>query len=144
MVDGVVHRAHAPPDDAPHDLLLRHVEAQDDVERVVHRGEVAVQRLGLGHGAGEAVEQESVAGVGLLEPVGDHADHDVVGDEVTAVHVELGLLPQRRAGRDVQAEDVAGGHTRHAVGARDVHGLGALAGTRWAEQHESHDQPPRL
>ena len=68
----------------------------------------ARERLGLRLGAREAVEDEAVGRLGGVDPLGDHADDHLVGDEVAAVHVllrgaaELGLLAHRGA------EDVAG------------------------------------
>ncbi len=50
-----------------------------------------VEHAGLRDGAREAVEQEAAGRVRLGEPVADHLDGDVVGDQVAAVHVGLGL-----------------------------------------------------
>jgi hypothetical protein len=42
-------------------------------------------------GAREAVEDVAVAeGVGLVQPLVDHAHHDLVGDELAGVHDRLG------------------------------------------------------
>ena len=53
--------------------------------------ELLVERLGLRLGAREAVEDEAVLGLVLVDALGDHADDHVVGDEVAAVHVLLRL-----------------------------------------------------
>ena len=52
---------------------------------------------------GKAVEDEAVGGLGGVDPLGDHADDHLVGDEVAAIHVllcraaELGLVAHRGA-----------------------------------------------
>ena len=65
--------------DAPHQGIL--VDAQFDhrVEREPLLCQHAVERLGLRHGAREAVEDEALARVRLLDALADDADHDVVG-----------------------------------------------------------------
>ncbi len=68
----------------------------------------AVERRGLRHGAREAVEDEALAGVGLLDALGDDADHDVVGHQAAARHDLLRLQADRRAGLHRRAQHVAG------------------------------------
>ena len=55
--------------------------------------ELLGQRVGLRHGAREAVEQEAVVAL-LVDLVEDHRDHQVVGHELAVVHVLLGLLAE--------------------------------------------------
>ena len=59
----------------------------------------SLERLGLRLGAREAVEDEAVLGLVLVDPLGDHADDHLVGDEVAAVHVLLGLAGRSRCRR---------------------------------------------
>jgi hypothetical protein len=81
---------------AAHDAVLGHLARQQDLDDVVelHAGVLqgVPQLLGLHDGAGEAV-QEPAVGAGALEHVEDHGDGDVVGHQLTAVDVLLGLLP---------------------------------------------------
>src|SRR5919197_3792850 len=86
--------AHAPPRQAPHELVLGHVDEQHRGDAPLDLAQRAVERLGLLVGAREAVEQEAVAGVGLGEPVEDHAHDHLVRDQVAPVHVLLGLLAE--------------------------------------------------
>ena len=52
-------------------------------------------------------------GIGRLEPVEEDAHDRVVGDELAATHVPVGLASERRAGRDRRR---AGGHPRPGSG----------------------------
>ena len=102
--------------------------------------EQAIERLGLGDRAGEAVQDEAARGVGLAQPLGDEADHDVVGHQAAAVHDALGLAPERRAGRHRVAQHLAGGDLRHPPLAGELASLGALAGAGGAEEDHAHRQ----
>ncbi len=84
----------APAGDAAHDLLVGHLEQERGGERAPELGERLVERLGLGDRAREAVQDEAVGGLGALDLLEDHADDHLVGDELAAVHVALGLLAQ--------------------------------------------------
>src|SRR5439155_15084576 len=86
----------------------------------------------------EAVEDEAFLGVRLLQPALRRADDDVVGHELTRVHVRLRLLPEVRALRDVVPQDVAGRDVRHAEVRRKLRGLGSFARAGRAEEDESH------
>src|SRR5262249_39208407 len=59
--------------------------------------------------AREAVEDEAVGRLLLLEPLGDDADDHLVRHQVAAIHVLLCLLADLRALLDRGAQDVAGG-----------------------------------
>ena len=52
------------------------VEHRHAVDRAVDRRQHLVQRLGLGQRAREAVQHEPGVGVGLRQPLADHADDD--------------------------------------------------------------------
>ena len=101
-------------------------------------GEHVVQRLGLRHRAGEPVEQEALARVRLGQPLADHVDGDVVGDQVPTVHVALGLEPEGRPLAHVAAEDVARRDLRHTEVVRDVLGLRPLPRSGGPDQDEAH------
>ncbi|SPL87616.1 Adenylate kinase [[Actinomadura] parvosata subsp. kistnae] len=55
---------------------------------------------------GKPVEQEPVLRVVLGQTVTDHGDGDLIGHQVTTVHVRLGQLAKIRAAGDVGTEDV--------------------------------------
>ena len=97
-----------------------------------------VERLGLRDRAREAVEDEALPGVRLLDALGDDADHDVVGDELARLHDGLGLEADRRAGRDGRAQHVAGRELRDAVALDDAGGLRALPRPRRPQQDDPH------
>ena len=106
--------AHQPPDRE----LAADRELQDRRERLLGRLERPLQRLGLGDGPREPVEDESLVGVGLLQPVHHHRDDDVVRDVLAAIHVRACLDPELRPPLHVVAQDVAGRDLRDARSAR--------------------------
>ena len=67
-----------------------------------------MERLRLLARAGEAVKHEATGGIFLGEPLGDHRHHDVVGDQVTPVHVLRGPHADGAAGHRDRPEHVAG------------------------------------
>ncbi len=62
--------------------------------------ELLGERVGLRHGAREAVEQEAVVAV-LVDLLEDHRDHQIVGHQAAVVHVLLGLRAEVGALVDV-------------------------------------------
>ena len=74
-------------------LVFGHVECQHQVERHAALGQHAIERFGLRHRAGKAVEQAAVGAIGLRQPLDDDADDDVVGHQLAGVHVVGGLRP---------------------------------------------------
>ncbi len=74
----------------------------------------------------------------LIEPLGDDAVDDVVGDEITAIHHFLGGKAHRRLGRDGRAQDVAGRELRDTESLDQDLGLRALAGARRAQKDQPH------
>ena len=105
-------------------------------DRPVELVKSGVQSLGLRDGAGEAVHEEALGGVGFLQPVLDDADDHAVGDQVAGVHVLLGFQAHGGLVLDRVAQDVAGGDVGDAVLGHDTAGLGALAGSGRAQQDE--------
>ena len=124
------------------DLLVVDLELHDRVELEALVLQDLAERTGLRRVAREPVEDEALLGVRVTEAVTHHADGDLVGDQVTRVHValrletELGLLlqvlPEEVAGRDVRDVQPLGHPLR----------LGSLARTRRTNQNESHVHPP--
>ena len=101
-----------------------------------------VEALGLGGGAGIAVEDHAGPGVQLVERLADDAGHDLVRDEFARVHHGLGLEPDGRAGLDGGAQHVTGGYLRDAVVLGEKGGLGAFAGSGRTKQDNIHRRPP--
>ena len=105
-------------------------------------GEHLAQRLGLLHRAREAVEDEAVRGVGVVEPVVDQGVGQRGGDEVTGVEVLLGLEAQLGLVADVVPEQVTGGDVRDAELLRQLLRLRALARAGRPQQNDSHLRNP--
>jgi hypothetical protein len=82
--------------EARHHLLERKPKVEHRVERDVGGGEDAVEGLGLGQGAGEAVEQESSAASETTLALPDQAEHRRVGNQLSTPHVLKGGREGRR------------------------------------------------
>ncbi len=138
VVNGAASGAVPSPRQAAHQLLLRDPQVDGHIDALPPLGEGLVQRPRLGQGAGKAVQQASSLAVGLLQPLQQHSDGDLVGHQSPRLHVRPRPLPQLRAAADVLAEQLAGGD----VGQPQVLGqkgsLGALAGPRQTQQHQEH------
>ena len=75
---------------------------------------------------------------GLLEPLGDDRDDDIVGNEFAAIHDRLGLAPDLAARRDRGAQHVAGRELLQPRRSSRQLGLRAFAGARRPEQDDVH------
>ena len=133
--------ADAPARDSVEDDLAWDLEVDGEIEG--RRTEHAIELTRLGHGAREPVEHEAVA----ERPAGhdallEDAHHDLVGDELALVHVPLCLEPKRGTEPRLRAEDLAGRQVHDGVVIGEPAGLGSLAGTLLAEQHEARRRPP--
>ena len=100
-------------------------EQQDDRERPVDLVEQLVERLGLRQRAGEAIEDEAVAG--LQELFADELDRDVVGNELAVGEQRLDTPAETRAARNRGAIENAGRNLRDLVLSRDLLCLRPLA-----------------
>jgi hypothetical protein len=85
-----------------------------------------------------AVEHEAGTGIVLAQALFEHAQHDVVGNEVAGFHDRLGLEAERRAGSDGAAQQVAGGNVGNLQMLAEAGRLRALARTGRAEKYQSH------
>jgi hypothetical protein len=130
--------AGAPPGQPAHHLVVVDDQLEHHVEQSGHQVEQLVEHLGLPDGAGKAVQQEAGARVILAEPVLDHRDRDLVGDEVTGVHVLAGLQTEIGALAHVGPEDLAGGDFRDHEMRGDELSLGALPSAWRPHQYEPH------
>ncbi|KAG1318488.1 hypothetical protein G6F63_015187 [Rhizopus arrhizus] len=68
----------------------------------------AVHRIGLGHIARVAIQDEALGDIGLGQARFQHAQQDVVRHQVAGIHHRLGLLAQLGAGGDFRAQHVTG------------------------------------
>ena len=127
----------------PDQLLELDVQVEQAVDPLADGLQHAVQGLRLRHRAGEAVEQEASAAIGAGDPLPDHVDHHLVGHQLAAVHVLLGLHPQLGSSLDVVPEDVAGRDLRDAVVPGEEVGLCPLATAGRPEEQQVHLMNPR-
>ncbi len=133
----VADRAAEPaPGQAPEQLVRGDVHEERRVHGGPALGERTVQGLRLGAVAGEPVEDGAALGVRRLQPLEQHADRDLVGDQLAALHVSLGRDPERAAVPGGGPEQVAGRHPGQSEVAGENVRLGALPGARGAEQDE--------
>jgi hypothetical protein len=124
------------PGEPQEQLVGRHVDEQGRLDRRPALRQGPVERLGLGAGTREAVEDHAPGGIGRPESLQQHPHGDLVRDERTPVHVLPGLGSERRSGADRGAEEVAGGHPgKPQVAGKDM-GLGTLPGPGRTEQDE--------
>ena len=72
--------------DAVDDLVVRHIDLDRRVDLAAMLGQHRIQCVGLSDGAGKAIEDKPVFGVGLLDAFGDDADDDVVRHQQTLIH----------------------------------------------------------
>lgn len=86
----------------------------------------------LGNGAGEPVQNEPVAAVGLRQPLLDDADDDIVGNQLTGVHIGFGFPPHLRAAFQRFTDNVTRGNRGNAQMLANNFRLGAFAGARRA------------
>lgn len=104
-------------------------------------GEHLVEGLGLDKGAGEAVEDETEAAVGLLDAVADDADDDVIGHEAAGLHDGGGLETNLGLGGDGGTEHVAGGELGDGEEVLDLGTVSSLPCAGRAEQDHNVARP---
>jgi len=118
--------ADAPPAEPLDEQLVRHVDEHRQRPAVLER---LVELVGLLNRAREAVEQELVLRIDRLP---QQVHHDLVRDELAAVHVRLDLRAVRRGG----AQQVPRREVRHVALGRERASLRSLARVGWAEYHQ--------
>ena len=130
--------AGAAPGQALHEHIEFHVDQQPQLQRPANLFQQAVQRLGLADVARETVEDEAFFRVRLAKAFADHAQHDVVGNQLPGIHGGLGLNSQGAAGRHRFTQKIAGGNLGNTIFLDQQFCLGALAATRCPNQYDSH------
>jgi hypothetical protein len=68
----------------------------------------------------------------LFDPLGNYADHDLVGDQASGFHHGIGLFPDHGTGLDRRAQHVAGRQLRNTAPMSQCLRLRPLARTRWS------------
>src|SRR5581483_783203 len=86
VVEMAADAAGAPAREPLDQAVELHVQQDRLVQRLALGLEHLVERLRLRERAREAVEDEAEAGVLRAQPLADHADDDVVGDQLAGVH----------------------------------------------------------
>src|SRR6266508_1216563 len=129
--------------DALEQDALVHLELDDRVELEALLLEHAIKRVRLRHRAREAIEDEAVARIGLVDALGDDRYHHVVGHELAARHHLLGAQPNRGARLDRGAQHVTGRKLQQTMLGDEPLRLSTFAGPRRAEQHQPHLRRPR-
>ena len=100
------------------------------------RIEPALQCLGLNHGPREAVEQKPAWRI--VDGIHEHVDHELVGNQLSPVHVAGGRATERGGFGAMPPEEVAGTEVRQPKLVAQSRRLGAFAGARRPEQDEVH------
>ena len=118
------------------ELLFGHFEADHMENLLAALLEEALQRLGLGYGAGESVENHPVLGLGLVvDDFLKYADHQRVGDELSLAYIGFGDLANRCLAGDVVAEYLSGRDVVQPVFLNKFLALGTFSATRSAENN---------
>ena len=133
---GAAGGADAAAGDAGHEDVVGDFEEEGAAEVDAFAREKVAEEVGLGEGAGEAVEEEDVGGGVGVEDFFDHLGDEGVGDEVAGVHVGFGLEAGGGALLDGTAQEVAGGEVADAGDAGELGGEGAFAGAGCAKEDD--------
>ena len=116
------------------DFFVIHINLNHEID--IHA--LFHQRLGLGDGAREAVEQEAVLAVVLGDALFDQAENDVVGYQTAGIHHFLGFQAQRGARFHRGTQHIAGGDLGNGKFFLDELRLSALTRTGRAKQDDTH------
>src|SRR5206468_4151570 len=110
VIDRLAPGATATPGETADDLLLGHVEADHMIEAGRARlCEDPVQRFGLGHRPGEAVEDIPSRALRARQFFPDDSDDHLIRHKLARVHIALRLQPERRAMLDGLPQDLSRG-----------------------------------
>ena len=122
-------------------LGLGHDNVDDDERRAaVHDG---IERDRLHDGPRKPVENEPVLGVRLLQPIAHDPHHEVVADELAAIHdcrhpfADLGPVVHGLA------QDVSGRNLRYPAGPRETLRLRSFSSPWRAEHHQVQGHVPQ-
>src|SRR5690606_29945630 len=107
------------------------------------RIELALEILRLRSVAGIAVEHETRRGIRFREPFLDHAEHDLVGNELAGIHRRFRAAAELRAVGNGLTQQVAGRYLHPALLRLQALRLRPLAGPRRAEHDDPHSMTSR-
>ena len=104
-----------------------------------------IKRLCLRFCTREAIENNAILAIRLIQPIRNNARHDIVGNEFASFHHCLGFLADFRAGGNGRAQHVAGGKLNQTMLVFQPLRLRSLAGTGRSQKNQDHlRRPPSL
>ena len=108
----------------------------DNGRRQLSRREELVEILRLLHGARIAVEHEAMDAIRLIDPRGEHAVDEGVGDQASGNDDRLGFQPERSLRGDLRAQHIPGRDGRDFLfePIDDEPALRSFAAARWSEE----------
>ena len=122
----------------PRQHRLRRVQVDRRLQRHAEPGRELRGGGGLRKGPREAVQDVPAAGGRLDDDRGQHVEHDLIGDEITAGLAGRDLAAKPASGLGLGPQQVTGGDVPHAGPGRQPLALRALAGARGSEQQQPH------
>src|SRR5690606_1265124 len=127
-------RVNAAARQALDDFLVGNIQLDDKID--INAG--IDQCLRLRNGAREAVEQEALGTVIVLDALFHQANDDFIGHQATGIHYFLRFQTQRGSRFYGSSQHVTGGDLRNTELLHDELGLSALTGAGCAKQNDSH------
>ena len=130
--------AGASPRDPLHELARIDLQENDRLQRSAQLPQQLVQGTRLLEIARKAIEDEPTLGVGLDQPLADHTEDDIVGNQLAGIHGCLRGTAELAAGGHRCAEQIACRDLWNAMFLSQALGLGAFAGARCTQENDSH------
>ena len=127
-----------PVQQPPRQDVVGRVQVDRRVQRHAKPGREFGRGGGLREGPREAVQDVTAVGGRLDDGRGQHVEHDLVGDQITAGLVGRDLVAQPAPGLGFGPQQVTGGDVPHPVPGRQPLALRALARARGSEQQQPH------
>ena len=124
--------------------VVLHAQFDHRIQRDAVVLEHGVQRVGLRHGAGEAVQDEAACAIWLADALAQHVDDDLIGHQVAGVHDRFGAQADFRTPGHFGAQHVTGGDLGDPVGEFQPLCLRALARAWRAQKDQVQRSRPRV
>jgi hypothetical protein len=118
------------------------LEHHDGIHAAPHLGHHLLERFRLGYGSREPVEDHARLPTEAQQALPHELHDEIVGHEITRVHVRLGLSPQLGALPPRCPQQVAGHEPLPTQGLREQHALSALSDSRGTQQDDDHHIQP--
>jgi hypothetical protein len=138
VVDAPILGARTSGRETRHNLLVRDLDAQYHVDGKPACSKHLLQRFRLRNGSREPIEEKTSGGICLDDSLRDEADHHLIWDEFSLIHVRCGLNAQRSARPPSRPEHVPGRELRQQKSRFELFGLGSLACPRRPEKNDPH------